>query len=186
MDYLPDRIAVGHNLAAVRAARDGVGSTSTYATFTHHATASSTYATFTHHSTANTNQNGILATAAHFSSYYSLSQGRQGAHKAVNHWKLPVIIVAAVVGAIAIAAAAFFLIKRRRRGASYRNLEKPTLGEHRDVFDARISEALESDAQESHSTAQRDGDYAHPYGEVDTSYRGPDKPYTEKSHDQGA
>ena len=165
MDTLPDRAAAGHKLA-VRATSSG---------------------------------HQLLATAAHFSSYYSNTNARKQPHKAANNWKLPVIIVASILGAIVIAAAAFFLIKRRRRNASYRNLEKPNMGEHRDVFDARITESLETDAGHPLSGEQGDGDYAHPYGDanvssrrgstygdVDTSYRGPDKPYSEKAHDQGA
>lgn len=98
-----------------------------------------------------------------------------------------------------LSAAVFFLIKRSRRGASYRNLEKPNMGEHRDVFDARITEALETDAGQPLSREHGDGDYAHPYGDasdagrrgssygdVDTSYRGPEKPYSEKGQDHGA
>jgi hypothetical protein len=141
----------------------------------------------------------ILATAAHFSSYYSTTNDRYQPHKSATKWKLPVIIVASVLGAILIAAAAFFLIRRSRRGASYRNLEKPNMGEHRDVFDARITEALETDAGQPLSREHGDGDYAHPYGDsnnagkrgssygdVDTSYRGPEKPYSEKAQDHGA
>jgi len=189
MDYLPDRIAVGHNLAVVRAA------TSPYATFTHHASSSyntfthhatNTYATFSHHATNAANKNGILATEAHFNSYFHNSASRKGAQHKTNHWKLPVIIVASVVGAILLAAIAFFLIKRRQRSAKYRNLEQPTLGEHKDVFDARITDALESDAHEQLATGARDADYQHPYMETDTSYRGPEKPFTEKSQDIGA
>ena len=139
-------------------------------------------ATTTHHT-------GILATNSHFSSYYGTSGSRNGQPISSGRkpWVLPVIIVGAVVGAILLAAILFFLYKRhQRRGGSYRNIEKPTLGEHREVFDARITEALESDANEPLSTGQGGGDYAHPYGEVDTSYRGPEKPFTEKSHDAGA
>jgi len=144
--------------------------------------------------------NTILATSAHFSSYYSGKNDRQQLHgSTTKKWKIPVIIIACVVGAILIAAAIFFLIKRNRRGASYRNLEKPNMGEHRDVFDARITEALENDAGHSLSREHGDGDYAHPYGDadvagrrassygdVDTSYRGPEKPYSEKAQDHGA
>jgi hypothetical protein len=143
--------------------------------------------------------NRILATAAHFSAYYSSTNDRHQPHKSATKWKLPVIIVASVLGAILIAAAVFFLIKRSGRGASYRNLEKPNMGEHRDVFDARITEALETDAGQPLSREHGDGDYAHPYGDannagrrgssygdVDTSYRGPEKPYSEKAQDHGA
>jgi hypothetical protein len=166
MANLPDRVAADHNLAA-RATSAG---------------------------------HTILATATHFSSYYSGKTDRQQPHgSATKKWKLPVIIVACVVGAILIAAVIFFLIKRNRRSASYRNLEKPNMGEHRDVFDARITEALETDAGHSLSRDHGDGDYAHPYGDadvagrrpssygdVDTSYRGPEKPYSEKAQDHGA
>jgi hypothetical protein len=165
MDNLPDRVIADHNLFA-RATSAG---------------------------------HRILATAAHFSAYYSHTNDRQQPHKSATKWKLPVIVVASVVGAILIAAVVFFLIKRSRRGASYRNLEKPNMGEHRDVFDARITEALETDAGQPLSRDQGDGDYAHPYGDangagrrgssygdVDTSYRGPVKPYSEKAQDQGA
>ena len=165
MDSLPDHAIAGRNLA-VRATSSG---------------------------------HRILATGAHFSSYYSNKNDRNQPHQAAHNWKLPVIIVASVLGAIIVAAAAFFLIKRSRRNASYRNIERPSMGEHRDVFDARITEALETDAAHPLSREEGDGDYAHPYGdanissrrgssygEVDTSYRGPDKPYTEKTHDQGA
>lgn len=172
----------------------------TYAGFTHTGSAGSsavssaagnTYAGFTHTGTgaAKATGNGILATANHFNSYYSAATDRNGVQPQKSEkWKLPVIIVAAVVGALLIFAILFFLIRRRKRrsAASYRNIQKPTMGEHRDVFDARISEALESEAHENLSTAQRDADYAHPYGEVDTSYRGPVKPYTEKAYDAGA
>ena len=162
MDSLPDRAAAGNNLA-VRATSTG---------------------------------HRILATAAHYSSYYSNTNDRQQSQKPATKWKLPVIIVASVLGAVIVAVALFFLIKRSRRGASYRNLEKPNMGEHRDVFDARITEALETDAGHPLSREQGDGDYAHPYGDasrrgssygdVDTSYRGPEKPYSEKAQDQGA
>ena len=166
MENLPDHAAAGHNLA-VRATSTG---------------------------------NTILATAAHFSSYYSSTNDRHQPHgSATKKWELPVIIVACVVGAILIAAVIFFLIKRNKRGAAYRNLEKPNMGEHRDVFDARITEALENDAGHSLSREHGDGDYAHPYGDadvagrrassygdVDTSYRGPEKPYSEKAQDHGA
>lgn len=141
----------------------------------------------------------ILATAAHFNSYYSNTNDRHQPHQSANKWKLPVIIVASILGAVLIAAAVFFLIKRSRRGASYRNIEKPNMGEHRDVFDARITEALETDAGQPLSRDQGDGDYAHPYGDagnagrrgssygdVDTAYRGPEKPYSEKAQDHGA
>jgi hypothetical protein len=166
MENLPDRVAAGHNLA-VRATSTG---------------------------------HTLLATAAHFSSYYSGKNDRQQPHgSTTKKWKLPVIIVTCIVGAILIAAAIFFLIKRNKRGASYRNLEKPNMGEHRDVFDARITEALETDTGHSLSREHGDGDYAHPYGDadvagrrassygdVDTSYRGPEKPYSEKAQDHGA
>ena len=138
----------------------------------------------------------ILATASHFSSYYSNTNDRHQSQKPAANWILPVIIVASVLGAIIIAAAVFFLIKRNRRSASYRNLEKPNMGEHRDVFDVRITEALETDAGHPLSREQGDGDYAHPYGDasrggstygdVDTSYRGPENPYSEKAQDHGA
>ncbi len=162
----------------------------------------SSYNSFTNHASSATNvnahQTGILATNAHFSSYYGTSGSRNGKPISIGRkpWVLPVIIVGAVVGAILLAAIVFFLFKRQRRGGSYRNLEKPTLGEHREVFDARISEALESDASEPLPTGQSGGDYAHPYGQIDTSYRGtsranspyrgPEKPFTDKSLDQGA
>jgi hypothetical protein len=141
----------------------------------------------------------ILATADHFSSYYSKANDRNQPHKSSNKWKLPVIIVAAVIGAVLVAVAIFFLIKRSRRSASYRNLEKPNMGEHRDVFDARITDALETDAGQPLSKGNGDGDYAHPYsdasnvgarggsyGDVDTSYRRPEKPFSEKAQDHGA
>jgi hypothetical protein len=138
----------------------------------------------------------ILATASHFSSYYSKTNDRNQPHSSANKWKLPVIIVASVIGAVLVAAAIFFLIKRSRRSASYRNLEKPNMGEHRDVFDARITEALETDAGQPLSRGNNDGDYAHPYsdagargsshGDVDTSYHRPEKPFSEKAQDNGA
>jgi plastocyanin domain-containing protein len=142
----------------------------------------------------------ILATGTHFSSYYSNTNDRLQPHQSTKgNWKLPVIIVVCIVGAILIAAAIFFLIKRNKRGASYRNLEKPNMGEHRDVFDARITEALENDSGHSLTREHGDGDYAHPYGDadvagrgagsygdVDTSYRGPEKTYSEKAQDHGA
>ena len=141
----------------------------------------------------------ILATASHFSSYYGKTNDRNQPHSSANKWKLPVIIVASVIGAALVAAAIFFLIKRSRRSASYRNLEKPNMGEHRDVFDARITEALETDAGQPLSKGNGDGDYAHPYsdtgnagarasshGEVDTSYHRPEKPFSEKAQDNGA
>ena len=162
MDNLPDHVIAGNNLA-VRATSAG---------------------------------NTILATAAHFSSYYSNTIDRQQTQKPAAKWKLPVIIVASILGAIVIAATLFFLIKRSRRSASYRNLEKPIIGEHREVFDARITESLEADAGHPMSREHGDGDYAHPYGDasrrgstygdVDTSYRGLEKPYSEKTPDHGA
>ena len=164
--------------------------------------ATSSYASLTHQASSATNaahQTSILATNSHFSSYYGNSGSRNGKPISSGRkpWVLPVIIVAAVIGAILVAAIFFLLYKRhQRQGGSYRNLEKPTLGEHREVFDARISEALESDANESLPTGQSSGDYAHPYGRVDTAYRGtsranspyrgPEKQFTDKSHDQGA
>jgi hypothetical protein len=162
MGSLPDHVIAGNNLA-VRAASTGPT---------------------------------ILATASHFSSYYSNTHNRQQSQKPAANWMLPVIIVASVLGAIIIAAAVFFLIKRSRRTASYRNLERPNMGEHREVFDARITEALETDTGHPLSREQGDEDYAHPYGDastsgntygdVDTSYRGPEKPYSEKAQDHGA
>jgi hypothetical protein len=148
---------------------------------------------------ATTASSRILATAGHYNAYYGSTNDRYQPPKPSAKWKLPAIIVASILGAILVAAVLFFLIKRSKRGASYRNLEKPNMGEHRDVFDARITEALETDAGQPLSREQGDGDYAHPYGDasiasrrgstygdVDTSYRGPEKPFSEKAHDQGA
>ena len=198
MDALRARVAAGANIFEARDPRwqdvsVGRVQTSTYARRPHPTSVAGNIVhdagTATHAATATRVNAGILATATRYNGYYGNSTDRIFHDANLKTWQIALIWTAIGLAILGFLVGMFFFVRfcvRRRGRGAYRNITKPAVGEreHEAVFDARVARSLEVEGNRDRSTSRSrlaDQDYSHPYGEVDTSYRG-----GEKFNDQGA